>query len=103
MRRTPIWKSIADTLTTEIAEGQYGPGAKLPTEASLAHRFGVNRHTVRHALSSMAEEGLVLSRRGAGVFVAQNPTDYPIGRRVRFHQNLAAAGRVAAKEILMME
>ncbi len=90
-------------MKTELAQGQYAPGDKLPTEARLAARFGVNRHTVRHALAALAEEGLVHSRRGAGVFVAQKPTDYPIGRRVRFHQNLAAAGRVPAKEILSLE
>lgn len=103
MVHTPIWKSIAAILTGEIAEGQYGPGDKLPTEAGLAARFGVNRHTVRHALGAMAEEGIVHTRRGSGIFVAQAPTDYPIGRRVRFHQNLEAAGRVPAKEILTLD
>lgn len=102
-RPTPIWQSISDSLTREIAQGHYGPGDKLPTEAALAARFGVNRHTVRHALSAMADAGLVLSRRGAGTFVALTPTEYPIGRRVRFHQNLRAAGQVPAKEILMLE
>ena len=102
MARTPIWKSIATTLTQEIAQGHYTPGQKLPTEAALSTRFGVNRHTVRHAVAAMAEGGLVRSRRGAGVFVTHTPTDYPIGRRVRFHQNLAAAGRAPAKQVLSL-
>ena len=101
--RTAIWKSISNTLSSDIADGRYEPGDKLPTEAQLAARFGVNRHTVRHALKSMAEEGLVLARRGAGVFVAQTPTEYQIGRRVRFHQNLEAAGRLPTKEVLLLE
>ncbi|MFC2968583.1 phosphonate metabolism transcriptional regulator PhnF [Acidimangrovimonas pyrenivorans] len=103
MARTAIWQSIAETLSGEIAAGHYPPGAKLPTEAALAARFGVNRHTVRHALSALAERGLVLARRGAGVFVTGQAVDYPIGRRVRFHQNLAAAGQMAAKRILRLE
>jgi GntR family phosphonate transport system transcriptional regulator len=103
MTRHAIWKSIAENLTNDIVGGRYGPGDKLPTEAELAARFGVNRHTVRRALSDMNDEGLVHSRRGAGVFVAMTPTDYPIGRRVRFHQNLRAAGRMPAKEILTLE
>lgn len=102
MARTPIWKSISDTLTAEISQAHYKPGEKLPTEAQLAARFGVNRHTVRHALSVMSDSGLVYSRRGAGVFVTQNPTTYPIGRRVRFHQNLMEAGRVPTKQILAL-
>lgn len=101
--RTPVWKSIEAALTSDIAEARYKPGDKLPTEADLARRFGVNRHTVRRALSDMAEAGLVFARRGAGVFVTQAPTDYPLGRRVRFHQNLRAAGRLPTREGLLIE
>jgi GntR family transcriptional regulator, phosphonate transport system regulatory protein len=103
MARTPIWKSIAASLTTEIGEGHYRPGDKLPSEAELAQRFGVNRHTVRRALADMGERGMIHARRGAGVFVAAKPTDYPIGRRVRFHQNLKAAGQTPEKQILRLE
>lgn len=101
--RTPIWAAIADTLRRDITDQRYGAGDKLPTEAALSAKFGVNRHTVRHALKVLADEGLVLARRGAGVFVTATPTDYPIGRRVRYHQNLRAAGRTPAKEILSLE
>ena len=102
-RRTPIWKAIATSLRSDIGEGLYSQGDKLPTEAVLATRFDVNRHTVRQALGALADEGIVHARRGAGVFVTTTPTDYPIGRRVRFHQNLSAAGRTPAKRILLLE
>lgn len=103
MTRTPIWTSIAAALSGEIASGHYRPGDRLPTEADLAARFGVNRHTVRRALADLAARGLVHARRGAGVFVAAKPTDYPIGRRVRFHQALSAAGQQPTKEVLRLE
>lgn len=102
-RRTPIWKAIATSLRSEIVEGLYQQGAKLPTEAVFAMRFGVNRHTVRQALKALADEGIVHARRGAGVFVTMAPTDYPIGRRVRFHKNLTDAGRSPAKKVLLLE
>ncbi len=101
--RTPIWRAISDALRSDIAEGRYGPGDKLPTEAALAERFGVNRHTVRHGISALVEEGLVRTRRGSGVFVSATPTDYPIGKRVRFHENLIAAGRRPEKRVLQVE
>lgn len=103
MARTPVWKSIATTLQSDIAAGHYRAGEKLPTEAELSARFGVNRHTVRRALSDLAEQGILRSRRGAGVFVETPPTDYPIGRRVRFHKAIQATGRLPAKRILMIE
>ena len=101
--KTPIWKAIADALRSDLAEGRYTPGDKLPTEAALAERFGVNRHTVRHGISALVDEGLIRTRRGAGAFVAATPTDYPIGKRVRFHENLIAAGRRPEKRILDVE
>ncbi|MCT8160206.1 phosphonate metabolism transcriptional regulator PhnF [Pseudoruegeria sp. SHC-113] len=97
---TPVWRAIADALRADLSEGRYSPGDKLPTEAELAERFGVNRHTVRRGIGKLVEEGLLRSRRGAGVFVAATPTDYPIGARVRFHQNLLAAGRRPEKRVL---
>ena len=102
-RKTPIWKAIADALRSELAEGRYTCGDKLPSEAALSARFGVNRHTVRHGVSALIDEGLLRSRRGAGTFVAATPADYPIGRRVRFHENLIAAGRRPEKRVLLIE
>ncbi|WP_170473993.1 phosphonate metabolism transcriptional regulator PhnF [Ruegeria arenilitoris] len=102
MKKTPIWKSIALNLTSDIAEGRYGTGDRLPTEAQLAAKHGVNRHTVRRALSDLAEQGLVHPRRGAGVFVAARPTDYPIGKRVRYHKSISASGKIPGKKILAL-
>lgn len=103
MPRTAVWKDIIATLEREIAQGAYKPGDKIPTEAELASRFGVNRHTVRRALADLADRGITRSRRGAGVFVTAAPTDYPIGKRVRFHQNILASGRMPEKRVLRIE
>jgi GntR family phosphonate transport system transcriptional regulator len=101
--RTLLWQAILGALREDIAAGRYRQGDRLPSEADLTQRFGVNRHTVRRALAALAAEGLVHSRRGAGVYVAEAPADYPIGRRVRFAQAIAAAGRVPGREILALE
>lgn len=103
MTKQPIWKAIADTLGAEVAAGHYRPGDRLPSEAELSARFGVNRHTVRRAIASLAEAGTLRTRRGAGVFVASVPTDYPLGRRVRFHQNVAASGRTASRRVTLLD
>lgn len=102
MSKTPIWKSIALALISDIAEGRYDTGDRLPTEAQLAAKHGVNRHTVRRALADLTEQGLVHPRRGAGVFVAARPTDYPIGKRVRYHQSISASGKIPGKKILSL-
>jgi GntR family phosphonate transport system transcriptional regulator len=91
---------IAASLRDEIAAGAWAPGDRLPSEAELATRFGVHRHTLRAAVAVLAEEGLLRARRGAGTFVAARSMDYALGRRVRFHQNLA--GRAPGKRVLSL-
>lgn len=97
-----LWAQIATTLRSELAT-DYPPGTRLPTEAQLAARFGVNRHTIRRALAALAADGLVHTRRGAGVFSAMPPVEYPLSRRTRFHAALSATGRVAGRRILSIQ
>ena len=103
MPREAIWTTIAETLRDEIARGAYAAGDRLPTEAGLSARFGVNRHTVRRALAGLAAEGVVRARRGSGVYVTARPTDYRLGRRVRFHRNVAESGRTPSRRITRLE
>lgn len=103
MPRDALWTAIATALRDDIGQGAYAPGDRLPTEAELSTRFGVNRHTVRRALADLAAGGLVQSRRGSGVFVTSRPTDYRLGRRVRFHQNIAESGRTPSRRITRLE
>ncbi|GGA17209.1 phosphonate metabolism transcriptional regulator PhnF [Neptunicoccus cionae] len=102
MAKQAIWKDIAERITRDIAKGHHKAGEKLPTEVAYGTRFGVNRHTVRHAISALVEEGLVYTRRGAGAFVAADPVRYSVGKRVRFHQSVAEAGHQGSKELLSM-
>lgn len=62
---------VAKDLLGQIRDGGIVPGEKLPTEASLASRFGVSRTVVREALSRLKSVGLVDSRQGSGVYVRQ--------------------------------
>ena len=102
MTQGPVWRQIRDTLGAELGQ-RYRAGDRLPSEAQLASRFGVNRHTVRRALAELQAEGLLHARRGAGVFVTGTPVAYRLGRRTRFTQNLAAAGQTGSREIVRLE
>lgn len=78
-----IWRQVADAVRAEIAAG-LAPGDQLPTQAILAERFSVNRHTVRQALAFLESEGVVQMQQGRGCFVAGTPIVYPVSRRTRF-------------------
>ncbi|WP_172328267.1 GntR family transcriptional regulator [Mangrovicoccus sp. HB161399] len=92
MGRTSIWGGIADDLKADILGGRYRPGEKLPTESELARHFGVNRHTLRRAIAALAEDGLVRSQRGSGIFVRPRPVTLPIAGGLDLPDHLARAG-----------
>lgn len=94
------WRQIADRIEAEIASGALAPGAQIPTEAALSGRFGVNRHTVRRALASLAERGLLRATQGRGTFVEPRPLAYPIGPRTRFSEIVSRGGREPAGALL---
>ena len=63
------WRSyvrIAAVLRQRIANGQYPPGALLPSETALAQEFQVVRNTVRRALAELAAEDLIGTVAGRG-------------------------------------
>lgn len=104
--RTAVWQAIEAALAADLAAGRYGPGDRLPSEARLAERFGVHRHTVRRALGALAEAGLVRPRRGAGVFAIPPEgarADYPLGPRVRYTEAIERAGRAPGRRVLRVE
>ena len=61
---------LAAQLSQRIESGALAPDARLPTEQQLSEQFGVSRTVVREAVSRLKSMGLLVSRQGAGVFVA---------------------------------
>jgi len=100
-----LWRRIADVLRQEIASGVHPKGERIPSESELASRFGVNRHTVRQALSSLSRDGLVKAEQGRGTIVTGTTLDYPIGPRTRFSEIVSDQARspsgrlIAASEV----
>ncbi len=66
----PIYYQIREQLRQQILGGGLKPGDPLPSEAQICAQCGVSRMTARLALSQLANEGLVVRRKGRGTFVA---------------------------------
>lgn len=96
----PLWQQIADTLARGFAADRLAPGTRLPTEARLAERFEVNRHTVRRAIEALVRAGLVRVEQGRGAFIADDLLDYAIDTRTRFSERIRRQNRVPAGRIL---
>ena len=72
-----LTREIADRIADEIVTARLPPGAKLPTEQEMVAAMGVSRTVVREAVAALRARGLVVTRQGAGAFVAADADRQP--------------------------
>jgi GntR family transcriptional regulator len=71
----PVYLRLRDRIAAMILDGRVRDGDALPSVRSLAADFGANPLTVAKAYQTFQEEGLVVVRRGVGMFVAPGAAD----------------------------
>ena len=87
-----LFEQIASGLRRAIADGEVGPGDRLPPARELAGSLGVNMHTVLRAYGRLRYEGLVELRRGRGAVVRGGIKDGR-ARLIDLADSLAREGR----------
>lgn len=70
----PVYLTLRDVLSAAILEGRFKDGDPLPSVRAFAARHGANPLTVAKAYQSFQDDGLVVARRGIGMFVAEGAT-----------------------------
>lgn len=65
----PLYRQVSQRIFRKIQQGVYKYGDKIPSEKELVAHYGVNRMTVRRAIALLAEQGILKSVQGKGVFV----------------------------------
>src|ERR1700687_3917711 len=88
-----LWRQVADGIERGIADGSFAAGERLRGEMDVAEPYRVTRHTVRRALATLAERGLVRAERGSGTYVEAPRLAYPLRSRTRFSEIVGAGGR----------
>lgn len=66
----PLYEQIKQLITRSLADGEWQPGAVIPSEMELARRFQVSQGTVRKAIDELVMENMLVRRQGKGTFVA---------------------------------
>jgi GntR family transcriptional regulator len=74
---------VAAEFRRAIADGEAGPGERLPLARDMAAVLGVNKNTVLRALHILRDEGLLDFQRGRGITVAGTPERSAVINRVR--------------------
>jgi len=72
---TALHDQVAAEIRRAIAEGEAGPGDRLPLAKDMAAVLGVNKNTVLRALHLLRDEGLLDFQRGRGITVAGTPDE----------------------------
>jgi GntR family transcriptional regulator len=96
----PLHYQLVTELKKLLRERGFPPGAQFLTEREIAERFTTSRATANKALTSLASEGLLEFRHGAGTFVREGVLDYDLQRLVSFTDKAVAAGRTPTTRVL---
>lgn len=98
--RSPLYARVESALAERIQLGALSPGDRLPSEDELADEFAISRTTVRSAIQSLIQRGLVEIRRGRGTFVTAPKIVQELTNLTGFVEDMEALGREATAELL---
>ncbi len=77
----PVYQQIMDQIKRDIALGRLIKNEKLPTVRQLAGQIAINPNTIAKAYRQLEQEGIIVTKAGAGAFVAN--LDSNLSRSVR--------------------
>jgi GntR family transcriptional regulator, transcriptional repressor for pyruvate dehydrogenase complex len=101
--RTPrAFEEIARQIRAELSERRLRAGDRLPSERAMAEQFGVSRNTLREALRSLENAGLLRLRKGAagGAFIRESTGDAVIaGFRDMFNLGAISPGHLTEARV----
>ncbi|WP_338701984.1 GntR family transcriptional regulator [Streptomyces sp. Q6] len=95
----PLYFQLARQLEAAIERGALTPGSLLGNEIELAARLGLSRPTVRQAIQSLVDKGLLVRRRGVGTQVVRSQVRRPL-ELSSLYDDLEAAGQRPATRVL---
>src|SRR3984893_5550428 len=77
----PIWRQLADAITSKITAGELKVGDQVPSVRELAEEWGVAVSSAANALSELRGQGVIKTERGRGSYVAARPMLFRVGTR----------------------
>jgi GntR family transcriptional regulator len=96
----PLYHQVETALRELIHSGSLEPGSILPPEIELSQAFGVGRHTMRMALSRLADDDLISRKAGRGTVVKRQTDRMQFYLDRSFTRQMAEMGRTAYSRIL---
>lgn len=88
----PFYVQIKEQLTNAIRSGKWQPGDKIPSGPDLAKEYNVSIMTVRQAVNELVNEGILVSKRGSGTFVARQKLSTRLPYFIGFTEEMRLRG-----------
>ncbi|GGQ76254.1 GntR family transcriptional regulator [Streptomyces asoensis] len=98
----PLYYQLAQQLESAIEHGALAPGNLLGNEIDLSARLGLSRPTVRQAIQSLVDKGLLVRRRGVGTQVVHSQVKRPL-ELSSLYDDLETAGQGPTTHVLRNE
>lgn len=89
---TPLHTQVASQLEKQVKQGKWKPGEKIISERELMELGNISRATVRQAIGSLVQQGVLEKIQGAGTFVKQAKIEQPMNVAYSFSQQLSKLG-----------
>lgn len=96
----PIYNQLARWMETKINSGEWESDHKFPGEVDLARSLGVSRGTLRKAIATLIDRGMVVQIHGKGTFVGQPELDHSFTGQLSIYQDLMLRGIPFTTEVL---
>lgn len=94
----PIYIQIHDRIKEEIEKGRWKIGDRLPSERELALTFGVSRMTLRQAVQTLSDEGILERKIGSGTYVARQKVQEKMFGTTSFTEIMESQNRVPSSK-----
>jgi GntR family transcriptional regulator len=86
--RHPMYIQLREILRSRIEDGEFIPGSAIPSESELVQTYGLHRLTVRSAINTLVNEGLLKPVQGKGVFVVGKKLGRDLEKLTGFRQTI---------------
>lgn len=95
---TPLWEQVLADLRSRLEAGEFDD--RFPTDRELVSRYGVSRHTVRQAVRSLQDAGVVVRHRGVGSYRATTAFEQPLGTLYSLFRSIESGGAEQTSVVL---
>ncbi|WP_226659260.1 GntR family transcriptional regulator [Pseudalkalibacillus hwajinpoensis] len=97
---TPLYRKIAGQLKEDITNGTLRVGEAIPTEAHLSNHYKASRVTIRQAIQTLVEEGLLEKVQGSGTYVSEKKIEHNIFELQSFTEEMKRLNKTPVNRVI---